>query len=152
MDRSESRLAEIMMATATIILSAAFIYDGRDLQPGVFDPIGPAAVPSGVAWIAIALAGCMLIQALLRRRASPDGRVEYRWRDACLSAGLLLAYVTALALGIRYQWATILYLACAVLVLSARPAHVWPWALSAALVFGFGLDFLFRTILVTDLP
>jgi len=37
-------------------------------------------------------------------------------------------------------------------VSSDRVRHDLPWAVALALVFGFGLDYVFRHLLVADLP
>jgi hypothetical protein len=150
---AEARLkvTEIVMAVVLIAVAGAFLREGWNYAPGVFEPIGSGTVPNGVAWIVVALSGAMLIRAVVGRSGNEHPEPE-RWRTAGLAAVLVVLYVVALSVGIRYQWATLAFALVTILVLSPAPRRTLPGAALSAAVLGFGLDYLFRDILVTDLP
>lgn len=157
MNASESR-AETALALIAIALSALFLFEGAKLKPGVFEPIGPGAVPMGVAVITIVLS---LLVLFARRRVAAatvgtdDGQTPLpeRWVLMLGVALLTLVYVALLQSGsVRYGHATVVYLLATFLLLSDRVRHDLPWAVALALVFGLGLDYVFRHLLVADLP
>ena len=66
---------------------------------------------------------------------------------------LTVGYALVLASGwVRYQWATIVFMPLVVLMVSDDRRKALPWALGMGLVYGFGLDAIFRHVLVTDIP
>jgi hypothetical protein len=157
MDVSESR-AETALAWIAIALSALFLFEGAKLKPGVFEPIGPGAVPMGVAVITIVLSLLVLL-ARWRAGAAPAGpddgsaALPERWLLMLGVSALTLVYAALLHFGaVRYGYATVAYLLITFLVLSDRARQDLPWAVGLALVFGLGLDYVFRHLLVADLP
>ena len=149
MDR-RTRLAECVMALAIIALSAAFLWDGWNLRPGVLEPVGSGTVPNSVAWIAIALSA-MALTGIGRSRTEGDAAPE-GWGTTAISAALLVAYVAALGWGLRYSWVTLAYVFLAILAIAPGGRRAWAPALLAGAAMGFGLDYTFRHLLVTDLP
>ena len=154
MELSGTRGAEIAMALLAIAIGAAFLAVGWDLKPGVLEPIGPGTVPNATAWITIALALAMLVRTLLGRGGAAREHVAAeRWRDVAMLTAFTAAYVVVLGLGLlRYNVTTTVYLLACVLWLAGNRRAALPVALVVALVLGFGLDYLFRTVFVTDLP
>jgi hypothetical protein len=157
MDDHERR-AESVLALIAIALSVLFLFEGAKLKPGVFEPIGPGAVPMGVAVITIVLS---LLVLLARRRSGvpvagagdATSAAAERWVLLLGMAALTLVYAALLQSGtVRYGTATVAYLLISFLLLSDRVRHDLPWALALALVFGLGLDYVFRYLLVADLP
>ncbi len=157
MDASESR-AETALALTAIALSGLFLVEGMKLKPGVFEPIGPGAVPMGVAVVTIILSLLVLIG---RWRASPtaaavdaaDPAMPERWAMLLGVSVLTLVYAAVLHAGaVRYGYVTIVYLLASFLLVSDRVRQDLPWAVALALGFGMGLDFVFRYLLVADLP
>jgi hypothetical protein len=157
MDDHERR-AESVLALIAIALSVLFLFEGAKLKPGVFEPIGPGAVPMGVAVITIVLS---LLVLLARRRSGvpvagagdATPAAAERWVLLLGMAALTLVYAALLQSGtVRYGTATVAYLLISFLLLSDRVRHDLPWALALALVFGLGLDYVFRYLLVADLP
>jgi hypothetical protein len=53
---------------------------------------------------------------------------------------------------VRYAFATIAFVALGVLVVAEAPRRLAAWAAAVALALGFGLDYVFRTIFVTNIP
>lgn len=148
---TREKVAEVAMAVGLIALAGAFLHEGWNYAPGVFEPIGSGTVPNGVAWIVVALSGAMLIRAVVGRSGDEHPEPE-RWRTAGLAAVLIVLYVVALSVGIRYRWATLVFVFVTILVLSPAPRRTLAGAAVSAAVLGFGLDYVFRHILVTDLP
>jgi hypothetical protein len=152
---TSTRRAEIAMALLAIALAAAFLFDGRHLKPGVLEPVGPGTVPNATCWIVIALALAMLVRTVWGggsrpASASVDGE---RWRDVAFLAVVTSAYVAVLGFGwLRYSIATALFLVATIVWLAEQRRRALPAAVTVALVLGFGLDYLFRHVLVTDLP
>lgn len=159
---SESR-AEVGLALLAIVLSGMFLVEGAKLKPGVFEPIGPGAVPMGVAMLTLLLSALVLL-GNWRRRAS--GRADAgavadaqgvampeQWRLLLAVGVWTLVYTAVLQAGVvRYGIVTVVYLLAMFLMVSTQPRKDIPWSVGLALVFGLGLDFVFRHLLVADLP
>ena len=142
------------MALIAIAAAAAFLFDGRHLAPGVLEPVGPGTIPNATCWLVIALSLAMLARTLL---ASGEGQAApvagERWGDVAFVFVLTCAYVATLGFGlVRYGIATALFLAIAILWLADDRRKAAPFALAVAVALGTGLDYLFRHVLVTDLP
>lgn len=158
MDDATERRAETALALIAIALSGLFLFEGAKLKPGVFEPIGPGAVPMGVAVATIVLS---LLTLLARYRAAPlppqpdeaAPAQRERWLLMLGVAALTVAYAVLLHAGaVRYGYATVAYLLASFLLVSDRVRQDLPWAIGLALAFGLGLDFVFRYLLVADLP
>jgi len=158
---SEAR-NETALAVFCILLSGLFIYEGLKLKPGVFEPIGPGAVPVGVACVTLVLSVVVLIARFwkpLRRTITSavddvtlQGVQPENWRLMSWVGGLTLLYVAILHAGlVRYGPATVGYLLVCFLGISGNVRRALPWALALALLTGFGLDYVFRHLLVADL-
>lgn len=143
------------MALAAIAVAAAFLYDGRNLAPGILEPVGPGTIPNATAWLVIGLAAAMLVRTLWDGGRGPVGAAMAgeRWLDLAVLAGATGVYVGALGFGlVRYSIATAVFLALTIVWMAEERRRAVPAAIVVALVLGFGLDYLFRNVLVTDLP
>lgn len=151
-------VVDIAVSLALIAIAAAFLYDARELPPGMFEPVGPGPIPSAVAWCVIALAVYVIVQAVVRLATGmlpprEPPAFETRGVDAAVVSALLIAYVAVMGLGlVRYAIATSVFVLAAVWVLAGRQPRVLPVAAGIAVVMGFGLNYVFTRILVTDLP
>lgn len=161
MSETESR-AETFLACAAIGVSVLFLVEGSKLKPGVFEPIGPGAVPMGVAAFTIVLSLLVLIGRWRSRQTAftPRGRVETvpaaaleNWQLLLFAIVCTLAYVGVLHTGMaRYGYATVVYLLVTFLLVADHKRQALPWSVGLALFFGLGLDYVFRYLLVADLP
>lgn len=147
--------AETALALLSIALAAFFLAEGSTLKPGVFEPIGPGAVPMGVAVVTIVL-GALVLLARARARRPAVAEVGAAAEDWPLTLGVgavTLAYCLALHLGVlRYGIATTVYVVVAIVLLAPQRRSALPWAAGIGAVTGFGLDLIFRHLLVADLP
>ncbi len=155
MQLTSTRRAEIAMALLAIAMAAAMLFDGRELAPGVLEPVGPGTIPNATCWIVIVLALAMLVRTVWGSgsgQASASVAHE-RWHDLAVLVGVTCAYVAVLGFGlVRYSIATAVFVAITVLWLAENRRSALPGTLAVALVLGFGLDYVFRHVLVTDLP
>jgi Tripartite tricarboxylate transporter TctB family len=149
-----TRRAEIAMGLVAIAIAAAFLFDGRDLRPGVLEPVGPGTIPNATCWIVIALALAMLVRTVWGGGEPPGAAIDAeRWRDLAVLVVATCAYVAVLGFGLlRYNIATAAFLLATILWLAENRRSALPAAIAIALVLGFGLDYIFRHVLVTDLP
>lgn len=156
-DRAQAAI-DIGVSLLFIAIAAAFIYDGWDLGPGYFEPVGPGPIPTGVAWVAIGLALTVIAQTAWRhaRGAMVKGDPPpYRpaRREALAVSALLAAYVAAMGLGwVGFAPATAIFLALAIWILAEFDPRALIGAAVIAPVMSFGLAWLFTRVLVTDLP
>jgi len=152
---SSTRRAEVTMGVVAIAIAAAFLFDGRALVPGVLEPIGPGTIPKATCWVVIALSIAMVMRSLAGRRGGqPDATVAgERWVDVAVVIATTCAYVAVLGFGlVRYSVVTALFLAGTIVWLAENRRRAVVPAAIVALVLGFGLDYLFRHVLITDLP
>ena len=147
-------MAGIVVSVLTIAIAALFLWDARRYPASPFEPIGSGAIPGGVAAAALVLSAILLAQsvrALLASRLA-DAPQELTWRVAATFL-LTVAYAALLASGlVRYAFATVAFVALGVLVVAENPRRLAAWTAAIALVLGFGLDYVFRTIFVTNIP
>ena len=142
------------VAVICVAVAAAFLVDGWSLKPGTFEPIGSGTVPNGIACIVIALALAVGGQAIQGLRRSEAARVQdERWFRTVAAFAWTAAYALVLSTGaVRYQWATAVYGPVLVMILADRPLRILRWAAPLGIALAFGLDYVFRRILVTDIP
>lgn len=160
-DETEAR-AETALALLAIALSGLFLFEGVKLKPGVFEPIGPGAVPMGVAVVTIVLSLLVLIgrwrkpSVAALADSAPDEAApapREQWRLLIAVGALTIVYTAVLQSGVaRYGLVTAAYLLATFLLVAGRVRGELPWAIGLSLTFGLGLDFVFRHLLVADLP
>ena len=146
--------AEIVVSALAIAIAALFLWDARRYSASPFEPIGSGAVPGGFAAAALLLSAILLTQAvraLLAPRLA-DAPQELTLRVAATFL-LTVAYAALLASGlVRYAFATVAFIALGVLVVAEQPRRLAAWTAAVALVLGFGLDYVFRSIFMTNIP
>jgi hypothetical protein len=153
MSEASVHRASIVVASGMIAVAAAMLVDGRGLAPGPFEPVGSGTIPNGVAAIVIALASCVLWQAARASPASARAGHGERWPQTLGVFAWTTAYVLVLASGaVRYQWATLAFFIVAVLILAEQPLKSLRFAAPIAVGLAFGIDYVFRRILVADIP
>jgi TRAP-type C4-dicarboxylate transport system permease small subunit len=148
------RYAEVFVSLLTIAIAALFLWDARRYTASPFEPVGSGAIPAGVAIASIVLGGLMLVQATRHLLADKrSGDVQELGLRVLAAFLLSVLYAVVLASGwVRYAFATAVFFVLAVLVLAERPKPLLPWTLGLGAVLGFGLDHIFRTVFVTNIP
>ena len=148
------RWAEIVFALLAMAFAGAMLYDGRNLAANPFEPLGSKAIPGAAAGIAILLALIVLVSAACALRGcGPERPPGEQWGVVAVAFLLTVLYGAVLASGVvRYRWATLVFIPLVVLIVTddRRQACRGHWALARA--YGFGLDAIFRHVLVTDIP
>ncbi len=147
--------AETAVSLLAIALAAWFLAEGSTLKPGVFEPIGPGAVPMGVAVFTIVLSVMVMMSRLRvwRRAGGAEDRAGEDWALTLGVSAFTIGYCVVLNLGLlRYGLVTAAYLALVIVVMAPQRRAALPWAVAIGLVTGFGLDHIFRHLLVADLP
>jgi putative tricarboxylic transport membrane protein len=147
-------LPDLVAGTVALIVAGLFIVEARGLPPPFFEPIGSAAVPRGTAWIAVVLAIAMMGRALLSREpAAAAFHSPRELRRTLAFSVLILVYVAALGLTrIGYAVTTTVFLTLAIPLLAGFSRQWLLRSFALGIVLGFGLQFLFTRVLVTDLP
>ena len=147
-------MAEAFVSVLTIAVAALFLWDARRYSASLFEPIGSGAVPGGVAAAALLLSAIQLTQAaralLAPRLADAPQELTLRVLATFL---LTVAYAALLATGlVRYAFATVAFVALGVLVVAEQPRRLAAWTAAVALALGFGLDYVFRSVFMTNIP
>ncbi len=163
---SRERRADLWLAIAMIVVSAAVWWQASKLAPAPFDPLGPKSFPM---WIATALGLLSVVAVIIVLCGRALGRSDtslilgigdeapgdYALRPglAVAASALTLAYVAALTLtGAGFLWTTIAYIAALGWAMSERTRRHTLIAAIIAVVAGSGITYLFTKIFVLDLP
>jgi putative tricarboxylic transport membrane protein len=154
--RDRRRLAEIGLAAAIILASAAVLWSSMSLPPAMLEPIGPAAFPRVVASVLGIFAIVVLGGALRGRPAAQSDTPAATARRpalALVTLALSIVYIGAMQIGILgFREATVVYLAVlgAVLVGFDRRRLIPIGVI--AIVIGIGAHWIFTRLFFIDLP
>lgn len=158
LDRWRSTFGVLYVEIAVLVFCGLILSETGQTRGPVFDAIGPDVLPTAVA---LMVAGLTLLQVVLQiaRGSQPLPDADPRIMAPELLRGLVfaavtIAYVALLASRLAPFWvATAVFVAAATLIM-ARPPN-WRDAILGAVIgviLGAGLQFVFTTILVIDLP
>ena len=164
MENSSSPGAEIGVGVISILVALVTIYGTLELPPGSFEPLGSAVIPQFVAGCIIAFSLWMIARAVIRVRRGRAGLVNslstaqddsFRHRHDLAVALVIFAivYVAVMAMDwVRFSVATLVFLLASVGMLTGFARRSIPMLIVLAVVFGFGLEYLFTKVFVIDLP
>jgi putative tricarboxylic transport membrane protein len=164
MDNNTSPGAEIGVGVVSILVALSTIYGTLDLPPGSFEPLGSASIPQVVAGAIIVFSLWVIARAILRQRTMRDDSTptptteseddfELRNDLGVALVVLAVAYVAVMAMDwVRFSIATLVFLIASIGMLSGFPRRSLPFLIVLAVVFGFGLEYLFTNVFVIDLP
>lgn len=146
--------ADLLMVGVVALVSLLLLVGAASIPPPMFDPVGSAAVPRGVA---VTLLVLVAVHLLLRLRQPP--RTEPRrlgdigmGKGAMLTLAITAAYCLLLQLRILpFAVPTAAFLVVLVPALAASWRQL-PIALAIGLVMGLGCQWLFTEIFFIDLP
>lgn len=159
---SRSFLAFRIGFGAVLMIVAAFAYfeAGKAVPPTSYEPLGPAAVPQGLAVLILILSAIMVARAAREygrvksaTRGGDAPAYQPRYDLAAIAAALTVIYVLLFGLHIMsFRWATVLFLTALCMLLNRfRPRQI-PISLAVAVAFGFGIHYLFTRVFVVGLP
>jgi len=164
---SDGRTRRIDTIAGTLLLVFALVMVGaarREPPPG-YDPLGSGSAPLWVGGALAVLALLLLAKALLGMRIAQsqqslivglDGEAppDYALRPglAAFAMTATVGYVAALALGLGFRWSTIAFLGALGAAMSDRSPRHLALAGAVAVAGGFGIDLLFRKLLLVPLP
>ena len=164
MENNPSPGSEIGVAVVSILIALATIYGTLELPPGSFEPLGSAVIPQVVAGCIIAFSVWMLMRAVGRARSerepvtdtnSPEEVESFRFRYdlAIVLVIFAIVYVAVMAMDwVRFSVATLVFMLASIGMLTGFARRQLPILIVLALVFGFGLEYLFTNVFVIDLP
>lgn len=157
MPTGTSPVLRLSFALVLIGVATVFYLDTRDLQGGVYEPLGPGAFPRLLSLSIIALAAVMLVQSFvtLWRGAVAAKAAGYRPRADLAAATCLLSvvYVAAMDTGLAgFRLATFVFVLVLALLLMRFAWRRLPAVLAVALLMSLGLHYLFTEVFVVDLP
>ncbi len=164
-ERRSSAGADVVFALAVMAVAGMTWREASGLPPPLYDPLGPASVPTWLCMVLLTLGGVLLVRAVLGLRIghatqslilgiAEDAPTSYRLRPllAVLGFAITVAYLAALSVGMRFLWATMVFLAVLGIAMSDRSRRHVAIALAIAVVAAVAIDFLFRRVFVVDLP
>ena len=110
------------MALVAIAIAAAFLYDGRNLVPGILEPVGPGTIPNATVLDRRSRLVAGDADPQPARTAAEPGEPALageRWRDLAVLVVVTCAYVAVLGFGlVRYSIATAVFLALTIVWLA----------------------------------
>lgn len=147
-------IASGFLALLSLSICLILLIGSRDIAPPMFDPVGSAALPIASALVLLLLGAACLLHDLLRRRfrlAAADRQTSGTRLATVGLLVLMLGYVLAMQLGLRFSIATAGFVTLAI-PLICRRLQILPLALILALLLGFGAEWLFTHLFYIDLP
>jgi hypothetical protein len=164
---TRARLADLAFGLGCLGVAAVTWWEAGRLPPPLFDPLGPGAVPRLVSGVLATLALLLVGRVALGLRVGharqsmlvgvgPGGEaLGYQQRPGLAVASFALAvlYVVAMQRGwVGFLAATLLFLAVLGALMTERTRRAQAVSLGVAIVTALLLDYVFRTLLVVDLP
>lgn len=144
---------EAPLALGLIALAGLVLVESRHIPPTVFDALGSAAVPRGVA-VLIALLSLLVLARCRGRAGAAEAGVSLARRVDALAVLLLTAlFVAAMqAELLGFGWLASVYLVAAIGWLERFALRRLPATVVLAAVVGFGLQYVFTRIFIVNLP
>jgi NhaP-type Na+/H+ or K+/H+ antiporter len=157
------RAADAIFAVGSAILAAAVYVDARDIPESPFDPLGSAAFPLALAGLLAALAIVQLARlafgaatgassVALVHGLDDEGAHRRRIDLAAAIFALTVVYAIALAAGIGFLAATVVYIAAAGAALTLRDRRAAAKAAGIGAVLGVAIWFLFTHVFLLQWP
>jgi putative tricarboxylic transport membrane protein len=143
-----------------IVVCSLVLWESRRIPPGVFEPLGSAPLPQGVASLIILISLVIIARAVLWLRRNPppatvadDAEAQPKPLLAAAALGLTVVYVLVMALDLTsFAIATTVYLLVTISALTGFRLKAMPIALVIGLIMGYGCQYIFTRIFVIDLP
>ena len=164
MENNPSPGSEIGVAVVSILVALVTIYGTLELPPGSFEPLGSAVIPQVVAGTIIVFSVWMIVRAVSRARVEQEQIIDtdsseevesfrFRYDLAIVLVIFAIVYVAVMAMDwVRFSVATLVFMLASIGMLTGFARRQLPILIVLALVFGFGLEYLFTNVFVIDLP
>jgi hypothetical protein len=158
MNRVARTITENSVTIFLIVIGVIFIGAARTLPAPRFDPLGAGAFPTVLGWLMVGLGLLELSKSWWvewrDRPAATGQRADYgQSLRACFVLLLTAMYGFSLAvLGIRFAFATIIYLMAASFILERANLRRSLVLAILFIVFAFTLEYLLKSVAYVDLP
>lgn len=162
---SRSRRVDALAAVVVLVVATGVFFAARREPKALYDPFGPGTAPMAVSAVLALLAIVLLVRALLGLRIGQSAQSlilgldgappeEYRLRPelALISFVATVLFVAAMASGLPFLWSTLTFLFALGAAMTDRKPRSIGIALAVAVVGAIAIDFLFRRILLVQLP
>jgi len=167
-EKEADALRDIILGSVFIILGIVVLLLSQNIPKAIYDPLGPAFLPRGLAYLCIIFSGVILFYGIRKKIAcAKQGKkieeekapVSYTRHPkvALFAMALFFLYVLALHVGISgFRTLTILFILILGGVLfkfSGRKGIIKPAIILVvlSLILSLGLHFLFTQVFITDL-
>ncbi len=162
-EQAPRRAADAIFAIGSAVLAAAVYFDARDIPESPFDPLGSAAFPLALAGLLAALAVVQLGRLAFGAATGAssvalvhglDGEGAHRRRVdlAATIFTMTVVYAIALAAGIGFLAATVVYIAAAGAALTLRDRRAKAKVAAIGAVLGVAIWFLFTHVFLLQWP
>lgn len=166
-DPETSRRRRVDALSAIVVLAVAIgvFFAARREPKALYDPFGPGIAPMAVSAALAVLAIVLLVRALLGLRIGQSAQslilgldgappADYRLRPelALISFVATVLFVAAMAIGLPFLWSTLAFLFVLGAAMTDRKPRSIAVAAAVAVVGAGAIDFLFRRILLVQLP
>ena len=153
---SQRARLDVGISLFLIAVSAAFLWDSRNIKAAVFDKLGPAPVPRLICAVVIVLCVIIMIQAFLKRPAQEEtAAADFTPRPVMATVVLLATglYIAVMASRrVSFSVATIIFLTLTISGMCGFRKRGSLAGLIIAVIMGLGCQYLFTEVFVIDLP
>lgn len=152
--------ADLLLASAMLIVAAVLFVGGLSLPASRFEPMGPSGMPLTVAVVLAALSIVLLVSSLAKHRSKPSadqGRtvlLDTSRRMSVLACVLVsLVYLLVLAFELLpFMIATVAYLIAYGSIEGGFQRRSLVVLVASALIIGVGTSLILSEVLVVPLP
>lgn len=158
--QNKSLHADVLLASAMLIVAAVLFVGGLSLPASRFEPMGPSGMPLTVSVVLAALSIVLLVSSYAKHRSRPSADQERvvaldpsRRLSvlACVLVSLVYLLVLALEL-LPFMLATVAYLIAYGLIEGGFQRRSLMVLVATALIIGVGTSLILSEVLVVPLP
>ncbi len=136
-----------------IVLCGAVYWATLDLPPPTYEPLGPAAFPRMLA----VLIGVLAVPLILKperyeRDAGTDDVKPTPWMPVWLILGAVVFAIVMQSRMVSFAVTATVFLIYATAILTRFDRRGWLPTLIISPIIGFGLEYIFTSIFIIDLP
>lgn len=164
-EASRRRRVDALSAIVVLVVAVGVFFAARREPKALYDPFGPGTAPMAVSAALALLAIVLLVRALLGLRIGQSAQslilgldgappAAYRLRPglAVVTFVATVLFVAAMAAGLPFLWSTLAFLFALGAAMTDRRPRSIAIAAVVTVVGAVAIDFLFRRILLVQLP